>query len=68
MQLKDLKTDIRNLSDEDLMARIKDIKNRRVEAPEKVKTREKKKVKSTQSKLADLLGISADELTSLLGD
>lgn len=68
MRLKDLETNISDLGDDELMSKVKEIRNRRIEAPERVKAKEKKATKTKEQKIAALLGVSVDDLTSFIGD
>jgi len=67
MTLDDFVKDLKSLSDEELRARIDDIRRRRVQAPEKAKQAGKKIAKTAEEKALELLqALPADIRESLL--
>lgn len=67
MQLADIIEDVNDMSDEDLGARLVEIRNRRLQAPERVKKAERKKTAVKKSSADSILsGMSKEDIQKLL--
>ncbi|MHA1970743.1 MAG: hypothetical protein ACTSXE_02730 [Candidatus Thorarchaeota archaeon] len=66
-QIQDIVRDIADMTDEELRDKLSEIRNRRLQAPERVKKTERKKAKSNKSKADKILaGMSQEELKKLM--
>jgi len=69
MTLKDLQKDVRTMSDEELLAKVLEIRKRRASAPVKVAKAAKQKAATAESKALNLLkalNLSEEELKELM--
>jgi len=67
MRLEDEIKSISLLSDNELRRRLSEIRNNRLQPPEKVKQRERKKTKDTNSAIERLLaGLNPDQIQEIL--
>ncbi len=67
MQLSDIVKSTELMTDEELRERLTEIRNHRLQAPEKVKKAERKKSKDKKSSVDKLMaGMSKEEIQALL--
>lgn len=69
MTLKDLQKDVRKMSDEELLAKVLEIRQRRASTPVKVAKKAKQKEATAESKALNLLKalrLSPEELKELM--
>lgn len=67
MQLRNLIDNISDMPDDELRARLTEIRNKRLQAPEKVKKAERKKSKNEKSQADKIMsGMSKDDISKLL--